>query len=228
MKTLLMHSASGRGLHRLRPGNAPRRCQQERRCRNGVFARKDHPSLPACIQDGGAIEVTANDRKDSASRDQIQMHLGHIARMFADGNFRAPMLVHSRTPPGVPTLEKLKSEVTYRFEKIDRGGRVRITTANAEALQALHEFLRFQIADHKTGGFRQGGCAPRASGCRPATPALLAGEDLADGVDPAVLAFEVGPHHHLADQAGAEHHQAAEQQQAARPSSAGRAPCTIS
>jgi hypothetical protein len=102
------------------------------------------------FQDGGAIEVTANDRKDSASRDQIQMHLGHIARMFAEGNFRAPMLVHSRTPPGVPTLEKLKSDLTYRFEKTGQGGRVRITTANPEALRALHEFLRFQIADHKT------------------------------------------------------------------------------
>ena len=102
-------------------------------------------------KDGGAIEVTANDPKDATSRDQIQMHLGHIAHMFADGNFRAPMLVHSKTPPGVPTLEKMKDEVAYRFEKVDRGGRVRMTTANAEALQAVHEFLRFQIADHKTG-----------------------------------------------------------------------------
>ena len=102
-------------------------------------------------KDGGAIEVTANDPKDIASRDQIRMHLGHIAKMFAAGDFKAPMLVHDQVPPGVPVLEKLKAEVQYRFQEIDRGGTVRITTTNSDALKALHEFLRFQIADHRTG-----------------------------------------------------------------------------
>ncbi len=100
---------------------------------------------------GGAIEVTANDPKDTASRDQIRLHLSHIAGMFANGNFQAPMLIHDRTPPGVPVLERLKAEVSYRYEDIDRGGRVRIATTNQEALAAVHEFLRFQIADHHTG-----------------------------------------------------------------------------
>ena len=102
-------------------------------------------------KDGGAIEVTANDARDSESRDQIQMHLSHIARMFASGNFQAPMLVHDKTPPGVPVLEKLKDEVSYKFTRTERGAAIRITTKNPEALAALHEFLRFQIADHRTG-----------------------------------------------------------------------------
>lgn len=102
-------------------------------------------------KDGGAIEVTANDAKDTESRDQIQMHLSHIAGMFAAGNFQAPMLVHDRTPPGVPVLQKLKGEITYQFAKTERGGTIRINTKNAEALSALHEFLRFQITDHRTG-----------------------------------------------------------------------------
>src|SRR5882724_8009176 len=102
-------------------------------------------------KDGGAIEVTANDAKDTDSRDQIRMHLGHIAKMFAAGDFNAPMLVHDRVPPGVPTLQKLKADVQYRFEQTDRGATIRIETANPEALKALHEFLRFQIEDHKTG-----------------------------------------------------------------------------
>jgi hypothetical protein len=101
--------------------------------------------------DGGEIEVTANQSKDTESRDQIRAHLPHIAQMFAAGNFQAPMLVHDRTPPGVPVLEKLKDQVTYRYEPVDRGGRIRIRTKNAEALKAVHEFLRFQIEDHKTG-----------------------------------------------------------------------------
>jgi TolA-binding protein len=103
------------------------------------------------LADGGAIEVTANDAGDAESQNQIRQHLRHIAQMFGGGNFEAPMLTHGKTPPGVSILQKLKSEVTYRYEEIERGGRVRITTGNKEALAAAHEFLRFQIADHQTG-----------------------------------------------------------------------------
>jgi len=100
--------------------------------------------------DGGAIRIEANNASDTTTRDQIQMHLAHIARMFTDGNFQEPMLIHNKVPPGVPTLQRLRRAITYTFEKTQNGGRVRITTKNAEALQAIHEFLRFQIADHQT------------------------------------------------------------------------------
>jgi hypothetical protein len=100
---------------------------------------------------GGAIEVTANDPGDAESRDQIRKHLGHIAQMFGDGNFDAPMLTHGKTPLGVPVLQNLKREVRYEYEEIEGGGRVRISTANQAALAAVHEFLRFQIEDHQTG-----------------------------------------------------------------------------
>jgi hypothetical protein len=102
-------------------------------------------------KDGGAIEVTANDAADTASRGQIQMHLGHIARLFAAGDFQAPMLTHAINPPGVPVMQRLKSEIKYEYQKTDRGGAVRIKTANPEALKAVHEFLKFQIEEHRTG-----------------------------------------------------------------------------
>jgi hypothetical protein len=101
--------------------------------------------------DGGDIEVTANDPRDVATRDEIQMHLAHIAKMFSEGDFQAPMLIHDKVPPGVPTLQRLKAAMSYRFEKLDSGGRVRIATVNTKALRAVHEFLRFQISDHQTG-----------------------------------------------------------------------------
>ncbi len=103
------------------------------------------------LKDGGAIEVTANDKQDTASRDQIRQHLTHIAQMFSNGNFETPMLVHAQTPPGAPAMKQLKADIKYQFENIERGGRVRITTHNAEALAAIHEFLQFQIKDHQTG-----------------------------------------------------------------------------
>src|SRR5262249_1225728 len=101
--------------------------------------------------DGGAIQVEANDAGDIASRDQIRQHMKHIAKKFAAGDFSAPMLVHAQTPPGAPAMQRLKVEIKYEFEELERGGRLRISTNNPEALKAIHEFLRFQIKDHQTG-----------------------------------------------------------------------------
>jgi hypothetical protein len=100
---------------------------------------------------GGSIEVEANDPADEQSRDQIRKHLAHIATMFGEGNFEAPMLIHDQVPPGVPEMTKQKSAIRYAFEETARGGRVVITTSDARALVAVHDFLRFQIRDHATG-----------------------------------------------------------------------------
>lgn len=101
--------------------------------------------------DGGAIEVTANDKTDSESVQQVRAHLTHIAVMFSDGNFSTPMFVHSQIPPGVPVMQKERTDITYTLEALPAGGAVRIRSSNVEAVQAIHEFLRFQIEDHHTG-----------------------------------------------------------------------------
>jgi hypothetical protein len=101
--------------------------------------------------DGGAIEVGANDAKDTATRDAIQGHFMHIVKMFAAGDFTAPILIHSQNPPGSETMKRLRGEIAYRLEKTADGARIRISTKNAEALQAVQAFLRFQISDHQTG-----------------------------------------------------------------------------
>ena len=43
------------------------------------------------------------------------------------------------------------TEISYTFEELETGGRVRIRATSAEALKAIHDFLRFQIEDHHTG-----------------------------------------------------------------------------
>ena len=103
------------------------------------------------LTDGGSIEIAANLPKDTESRDQIRMHLGHIAKKFAAGDFNAPMLIHDQVPPGVPTMQKLKAEIQYKFEETEQGARIRISTNSPEALQGIYDFLRFQIKEHKTG-----------------------------------------------------------------------------
>src|SRR6185369_2144621 len=81
-------------------------------------------------EQGGSIEVTANNSDDVESSEQIRMHLKHIAGMFAEGNFHAPILIHDQTPPGVPVMRESKGEIKYNFEEIERGAAVRISTKN--------------------------------------------------------------------------------------------------
>ena len=52
-------------------------------------------------------------------------------------------------------MQRLKAGIKYQFEELKGGGRVRMTTTNAEAIKAIHEFLRFQIEDHKTGDSKE-------------------------------------------------------------------------
>lgn len=101
--------------------------------------------------DGGAIDVQANKLEDAATRDAIRSHFTHIVTMFAAGDFSAPMLIHSQNPPGTETMKQLREQIQYKLESTAGGARIRITTKNAEALQAVHTFLRFQIKDHQTG-----------------------------------------------------------------------------
>src|SRR6266581_3959615 len=71
---------------------------------------------------GGRIEAASNDPADVESRDQIRMHFKHIAKMFSEGDFEAPMLIHETVPPGVPVMKELKSAIRYDFEPAERGG----------------------------------------------------------------------------------------------------------
>ncbi len=102
-------------------------------------------------KNGGAIEVEANNPDDSASREEIRRHLSHIVGMFSAGDFNIPMLVHGVNPPGTAVMTKLRGQIHYHFQEMESGGRIQIETKNAKALQAIHSFLRFQIAEHQTG-----------------------------------------------------------------------------
>ena len=101
--------------------------------------------------EGGAIEVTVDDAKDTGDLQAIRMHLRHVVLMFSNGDFSIPMIIHSQTPPGAAEMKDRRADITYRLEELPTGGRVRIETANHDALNAIHDFLIFQIQDHHTG-----------------------------------------------------------------------------
>lgn len=102
-------------------------------------------------QDGGIIEVEADDPNDQASRNAIRQHLDHIATLFRQGDFDIPMFIHAQTPPGVSVMKRLKGQISYETQLTEKGAEVKIASANSEAISAIHQFLSFQIKDHQTG-----------------------------------------------------------------------------
>jgi SAM-dependent methyltransferase len=101
--------------------------------------------------EGGAIDVAANVRADQASIAQVRLHLQEIAVAFKQGDFGKPQATHGELPPGVPAMQRLKDEITYTYYETVGGGIVRIYTANPEARAAIHEFIGYQVREHKTG-----------------------------------------------------------------------------
>ena len=103
------------------------------------------------LPDGGYLQVQANDTNDAANRDHIRTHLQMLAKKFAAGDFSEPELTHDVVPPGVPLIKEMRSAITYTYEEIERGGRLRISSKDPIAISAIHDFLKFQIEDHQTG-----------------------------------------------------------------------------
>jgi hypothetical protein len=100
--------------------------------------------------DGGAIELRANDAADQATIDGVRTHLQEIADQFAANDFGTPAFVHGRAPSGVAEMKQLHDAIAFKYESVKGGGRIRMTTANPEALAAMHDFLKFQVVEHRT------------------------------------------------------------------------------
>ena len=131
------------------------------------LAQNPHPGMGASVmgfdqdktthhfylyEDGGAIDVSVKSASDAANRDAIRSHLPHIAMMFGQGDFNAPMLVHdNENVPGTKELAALKGKITYTYVETPAGGRVDIVTTDRQAIDALHKFLKYQITEHHTG-----------------------------------------------------------------------------
>ena len=103
------------------------------------------------LPDGGVIEIVAKDPKDFTDTEAIRSHLSHIAIMFGAGDFSTPMFIHDGVPPGVTAMKLMKSAIHYVYEEMPSGGRVQIKSHDPVAVASIHDFMRFQIAEHQTG-----------------------------------------------------------------------------
>ena len=101
--------------------------------------------------DGGSIAVDVRDTADVKTRDQIRTHLKEIAGAFGNGDFSKPLRTHAEEPPGVPVMTEKKHAISYTYADTPNGGIVRIRTKDAQALDAIHAFLKYQNSEHNAG-----------------------------------------------------------------------------
>lgn len=132
-----------------------------------TFVQAQHPGMGAHVmgfdqdktthrfllyEDGGAIDISVKSADDAKNREAIRAHLPHIALLFGEGDFSAPMLVHeTKDVPGAKDLARLKGRIIYTYAETPAGGRVNIVSKDREAITAVHTFLKYQITEHRTG-----------------------------------------------------------------------------
>ena len=83
--------------------------------------------------EGGVIQAEAGNPEDPMAPDEIRANLTQVAKT------------------GVPELQRLRADINYVFTPTAGGGELRIESRNAEALNAIHEYLRTEIRELQTG-----------------------------------------------------------------------------
>ncbi|MFN2603170.1 MAG: hypothetical protein ABR582_10490 [Gemmatimonadaceae bacterium] len=99
--------------------------------------------------DGGDIILERQIHEDMGIN-QIRAHLLLIARSFKRGDFSLPGFVHDKPVPGTAVMSDRADKIDYAVEDLPHGGVVHIQTKDPEALTAIHSFIAFQIAEHRT------------------------------------------------------------------------------
>jgi hypothetical protein len=100
--------------------------------------------------DGGDIILERQIHEDLGIS-QIRAHLLLISRAFKRGDFSLPGFVHDKPVPGTSVMTARADKIDYTVEDLPHGGVVHIQTKDPEALNAIHSFIAFQIAEHRTG-----------------------------------------------------------------------------
>ena len=103
------------------------------------------------VKNGGVIEFTAKDPADNTSIAAVQKYLETQKDLFEKGKNEGDTEVHGKTADGMPVLKKLRNEITFFAVKNEEGAVLRMFSTNEQARQAIQDFIKFQINEHKTG-----------------------------------------------------------------------------
>ncbi len=98
--------------------------------------------------DGGDIIIERQVHEDLGIN-QIRAHLLLLARSFARGDFAVRGFIHEKPIPGTNVMSDRADKIEYTVEDLPHGGVVHIRTTDPQALQAIHSFISFELAEKK-------------------------------------------------------------------------------
>jgi hypothetical protein len=103
------------------------------------------------LKNGGAVEVVVKDPHDETTIKAVQAYLKKESDLWAKGNFDNVNAIYGKLPEGTPQLKKMRDSVTFAAVPEENGGVLRLLTVSPQAKSAIHDYLRFQIDQFKTG-----------------------------------------------------------------------------
>ena len=96
---------------------------------------------------GIAVEQTS---ADSLTVVALQKHAAEVTELVREG--MAAMhraMTQTDTVPGASVMAEKRTVIPYTFRALPRGGELRITSKDPQAIAAIHEFLAFQRKEHR-------------------------------------------------------------------------------
>jgi len=103
------------------------------------------------VKMGGVIELTAKDPNDTATITALRKYLEAQKALYEKGKNDSDAEVHGKIPDGLATMKKMRNDITFYSTETDSGAVLRMFSVNDQARQAVHDFMKFQISEHKTG-----------------------------------------------------------------------------
>jgi hypothetical protein len=102
------------------------------------------------VKNGGVVEITAKDPGDTATVTAIQKYLQTQKELWEKG--KDPVTeIHGKAPDSAAVMRKLRNDITFYMAKTDEGAVLRMFSINDQARGAIQDYLKFEIAEHKTG-----------------------------------------------------------------------------
>ncbi len=103
------------------------------------------------LADGGYSQLEAQSPADTAAPAFIRTQIQTQVTKFSAGEFGLAGLSPDLIPPGLRQMEKLRTSITFKYQETPRGGRLLFISTDPAAIQAIHDFLRFEIESNRTG-----------------------------------------------------------------------------
>ncbi len=94
---------------------------------------------------GGTLEIMVQNM-DPKQIALVRQHLRFEAAKFVLGDYSDPAYIHGKTMPGLSGMEA--DLVAVRYADTAMGGKITFVATDPAAIEAIHEWLAAQSADH--------------------------------------------------------------------------------